>query len=236
LILWIYDVKDLEVIEAVRPAVEENEDEPAPKKRIITKKVQVKVGLEKKTNDKGEAPYALDEVKFCVWCDEPKFEFHGTDIECLRQAAWEQLDKKYEIKWESYFLVTVNHATDYGGGFSTGLTFSYNDVKKGTTHDGKELLKQFGWRGEQEIKPWPGRFEDKGGRAIACIPDTEANKTALEEFCERINLLRNAIRDTIRPENIVKTLMHMASLSILPKALPENTDDTSRDNPESQDA
>jgi hypothetical protein len=222
---WFYDVKDLEVVEQ-EPSLDEGEEAPEPKRRVITKKVKVEVWMEKKTADLGGPPYALTGVSFTVKCDEPKFGFSGTDIELLRITAWGELDKQYEVKWENYYLVQVVPERIYEGSGS-GLTFSYKHVYKGTTWDGKELMKEYGWNSrEPKIAPWPGRFKDNAGRAIACIPDNEANKHALEEFAKRIDKLREMIRDTLKPEVIMQTLQNLAGMALLPPANPDDEDST----------
>jgi hypothetical protein len=212
---WFYDVKDLEVIDQ-EPRIEEDEEAPEPKKRVITKKVKVEVWMEKKTAETGGPPYALTEVNFLITCDDPKFKYTGTDIEQLRSVAWGTLDKKYEIKWENYYLVQVQPERIYDG-LGSGLSMSYKHVYKGTTWDGKELMKEYGWHArEPKISAWPGRFKDKQGRAIACIPDTKENTKALEEFAKRIDTLRGLIRDTLKPEVIMQTLQNLSGLALLP--------------------
>lgn len=226
---WYYDVKDLIVVDKKprdpndrleaqakgREFDEDEEDEP-PQQRLITRKVAVEVRLDKTSIEEGGPPYALKEVEFIVSCDEPKFEYVGTDIEALRQAAWDYLSNEFKITWENYYLVTVGHANDYGGGYSTGLTFGYKDVERGTTWDKKDLLREWAYSGKRTIRPWPGRFTDKNGRAIACIPVTPDNTAALEEFAKRINKLREMIRDTLKPEVIVQTLQNLNSMALLP--------------------
>lgn len=219
---WYYDVKDLEVYDASpRHRIDEDDSEDDAqelKKRIITKKVEIEVRMDKKTEDAGGPPYAVKEIKFIVSCKDPKFDYEGTDIECLRMAAFSHLDKRFEVTWHNYFLVTVNIARDYGTGTSTGLSFSYKDIEKGVTWDGKELLREYMWRGERTISPWPGKFEDKNGKAIACIPASKSNEAALKEFANRVDTLRAMIRDTLRPEKIVETLQNMSDLRLLPQS------------------
>jgi hypothetical protein len=171
--------------------------------------------MEKKTAEAGGPPYALTEVNFLVTCDDPKFKFQGTDIEELRYAAWDKLDDKYKINWENYYLVQVQPERIYEG-LGSGLSMSYKHVYKGTTWDGKELMKESAWRGEPKISAWPGRFTDNAGRAIACIPDTKENTRALEEFAKRIDTLRGLIRDTLKPEMIMQTLQNLSGLALLP--------------------
>jgi hypothetical protein len=225
---WFYDVKDLEVSER-QPVIDDDEEVPEPVKRVITKKVKVEVWMEKKTAELGGPPYALTEVNFLVTCDEPKFKFSGTDIELLRLAAWDKLDKKFEIEWENYYLVQVMPERIFEGQGS-GLSFSYKHVYKGTTWDGKELMKDCGWRSsEPKITPWPGRFVDKAGKAIACIPDNPENRHALAEFAKRIDKLREMIRDTLKPEVIMQTLQNLAGMALLPPANPDDKNDADQE-------
>lgn len=98
------------------------------------------------------------------------------------------------------------------------MEFSYERVEKGVTWDGKELLRQRDWRADVVVKPWPGRFEDRNGRVIACIEVTDHNTAALEEFTRRIHELRRRLSDTLKPENIGHTLATLSSLALLPPA------------------
>lgn len=225
---WFYDVKDLEDIEVRRNTrldVDEDEDEPAQIRKVITKKVEIKLFLDKDTVDEGHAPYALKKVEFVVRCSEPRFKYSGTDIEALRAMAWSHLGEHFKIKWESYYLVKVRPERVYDG-MGTGLSFSYDWVYKGTTWDGKELLKQHQpYQREDKISPWPGRFTDQRGETLACIPATDANGDALREFGKRIDTLRDLIRDTLRPETIMQTLQNLAGLALLPPAEKEKVTD-----------
>lgn len=221
---WFYDVKDLSV-----PADDDRDvDEDAPPlppkpPKVINKKVEVKVFLEKKTADENEPPYALREVNFIVRCKEPKFDFDGTDIECLRLAAWAELDTAFEIKWENYYLVKVEPVRIFEGSGS-GVSFSYDFVYRGTTWNGKLLMKHYAYRGQQKISPWPGRFTDKSGTIMACIPASDTNRSALEEFGRRVDKLREMMRDTLRPEQIMQTLANLSALKLLPNENPDEKD------------
>lgn len=238
---WYYDVKDLLVpVDEDGHAYDEDAAEaredagrevtPPAGSRVITKKVEVDLYLCKKTDASDTPPYPLKNVHFEVRCEEPKFCFVGTEIEVLRAAAWARLDERYTVEWHPYFLVKVGHSPGYGNGISNGLEMSYDTVYKGVTWDGKLLLKQYArFDRETQIKPWPGRFVDKGGHAIACIPNNDANEVALKEFQKRITKLRELMTDYLRPERIQETLANLAGLSLLPPAPPEDKDGQSED-------
>lgn len=232
---WYYDVKDLTIpVDEEGFSYDEDDaqahedagkDAAAPAgSRVVTKKVEVDLYLCKHTSSSDTPPYPLKDVDFEVRCKEPKFCFKGTEIEVLRAAAWAKLDEKYAVQWHPYFLVTVSSAHGFGGGISRGLEMSYDTVYKGITWDGKFLLKQYArFHGETVIKPWPGRFVDKGGHAIACIPRNEVNEQALDEFHRRIEKLRELMTDHLRPERIEATLANLAGLALLPPAPPQET-------------
>ncbi len=219
---WVF--AHLSVAEqADRVRHDKDDDDEVPTKKV-DKRVEISVFIIKDLEEIGSAPHATKGVSFKVTCEDPKIELYGTDIESLRAAAFSECAKRYEVKWYNYFLVTVLRTT-IGEGYVTGLDFSYTDVRKGITHDGRELLRRRRWGGDVEIKPWPGQFTDKEGRAMACIPDTPENRTALEEFAKRIDLLRERIKDTLKPENIVHTLAHLSQNALLPgtEVRPEKT-------------
>jgi len=186
-------------------------------------KTEVRVYLVKETKDIGEPPHETHKVSFRVECDEPLFEFTGHDIEALHAASWEKLDSHFEIKWTRWFLVKVSQESIYEG-VGTAMSFTYDTVEKGVTHDGKELLRQDKWGRREKITPWPGRFVDRCGRVQACIPETDANRAALEEFAKRVNLLRERLADFLKPEVIEENLRLLGSCNLLPPvplALPE---------------
>ena len=207
---WIFAHESL-------PDRPQEEDGDAPPAKVVDARVEVLVSIVKELEELHAAPHATKKVEFLVTCAHPKFKFVGTDIEALRRAAFAECDKHFAITWHNYLLVTVLRSSCYEG-IGTGVDFAYNDVKKGITWDGKELLKQRRWGGEVEVKPWPGQFTDRNGRVIACIPATEANKAALEEFRRRIDTLRERLADTLRPEHIEQTLATLSAFSLLPPA------------------
>lgn len=230
---WYYKVKDVEFQD--EEFVREDDREPDGRKykevktRVRNKTVKVELIMEKTTKQSEEAPHPLDTVKFELRCSEIEQKLEGTDIEALRAAMWAMLDKKFEIKWERYYLVEVERQHPYRGS-GAGLMFSYKDIHKGTTWDGKTLMKI--WRGgaygnSDRIEPWPGEFTNKAGKVIACIPDTEMNRAALEEFSRRIDELRKRLSEFLTPERIMETLTNMAGMALLPPASKENQDEDS---------
>lgn len=152
-------------------------------------------------------------VSFILSCDSPEFRLCGTDIEVLRSAAWEQLDKQFAIHWQPYFLVTIEREKPYGGE-GEGVSIRYKTVYRGTAHDGTLLLRDHDHLHRSILKPWPGAFTDQAGRAIACIEATDENRKALETFCGMLSALREQIKDRFRPAEIQRTLATLASSSL----------------------
>jgi len=219
---WFYKVKDVEFQD--EEYVNEDDREPDGKKykevktRVRNKTVKVELRMEKTTKQSSEAPHPLDTVSLEVYCPELGQKLVGTDIEALRAGMWAMLDKKFEIKWERYYLVEVQREHPYSAS-GCGLMFSYKDIHKGTTWDGKHLMKI--WRGGMHgngdrIEPWPGEFTNKAGKVIACIPDNDMNRAALEEFSNRIDELRKRLADFLTPERIMQTLANLAGVALLP--------------------
>jgi hypothetical protein len=137
----------------------------------------------------------------------------GTDVESLRQAVWAELDKKYAIQWIDYYLVTVKPERPYEG-MGTGFTLGYEDVQKGLTWDGKELLRRIGHRG-YIVSPWPGQFTDRNGNIQACLPATKENRKGLEEFVDRVATLRELIRKFLESERFEDNLRQLATTGTL---------------------
>jgi hypothetical protein len=191
------------------------------RQRVAPKKVPIELRLIKKfTGD--TPPLATGEVCFALICKEAEISMRGSDIEALRAAMWEKLDTKYEVKWERYYLVSIRHQTPYEG-VGTGMVFQYEDVDKGVAWDGTLLLRQHRYRGQNEIRPWPGEFKDKQGTVLACIPATPANTKALRQFRDRIDELRERLADFLRPGEILRTLAGLNGMTLLPPST--KTDD-----------
>jgi hypothetical protein len=238
--VWVYKVKDVEIerLDYVEPGEDDLDDKGRDerkhvdrhkrrKERVKNKVVKLELRMEKITAQSEEPPHPTREVKFELVCEELDIRMEGTDIEALRQAMWGVLDKKFEVKWEHFFLIEVTHQPPWGGGDGSGLIFSYKGVYRGTTWDGKYLLKE--WDGNtMKIKPWPGKFTDRGGKVLACIEDTELNREALDQFSKRIDAMRNRLADFLRPETIMQTLTNLAGFALLPP--PAEDDQSSEQN------
>jgi hypothetical protein len=224
---WIYKVKDvtLDRMDYIPPEdrnhtsdKRSHEDKYArTQERVINKTVKLELRLEKTSRQSEEPPHPTDTVKFELVCDELNFKLEGTDIEVLKATMWGKLDKKFEVKWERYYLVEIVPARMWGGADGTGFELRYHDVYKGTTWDGKLLMKK--WSGhEEKIQTWPGAFKNDGGKVIACIEANETNREALKQFGKRIDMLREKLAEFLRPETIMQTLTNLAALKLLPPA------------------
>lgn len=227
---WYYKVKDIELdrldyvpedeVEAGDSSFQFTEGDAAyreVKTRVTDKLVKVEVRLLKKTKQSLEPPHPLDSVTVEVVCPELEIKLTGTDVEALRSVMWSKLDEVFKITWERYYLVNLNRTHPYEG-LGTGLELCYRHVDKGTTHDGKVLMRIRRGSDGEKIELWPGTFKDKRGNVIACIQATEANTFAMEEFARRIDLLRTRLQEFLLPENIQGTLANMAGLTMLPAA------------------
>lgn len=236
---WIYKVKDVEFEnrEYIEPEGEdpgqderqENERYEMKKQRVKNKIITMRLELHKKTSQSEEPPHPTEDVHFEVYCKELDLRMSGTDIELLRTAMWEHLDKKFAIKWEGYYLVEVKESRSWGGKSGTGIQFEYDTVWRGTTWDGKFLLKKYDGS-HFVIRPWPGEFTDNGGNVMACIPATEENKAALKEFCKRMDRMREVMADYLRPERILKTLADLGgAMPFLPAPSTDKPPDAAED-------
>lgn len=223
---WTYKVKDVELEELhhIKPPGGDyqnderdfEESHERRKKRIKNKLVTVNVYLVKTTSQSEEPPHPLETVSLIVRCPELNIRLVGTDFAALKDAMWSMLDKKFEITWERFYQVEVLKTRIHSGD-GTGLEIVYDDVYKGTTFDGKQLLKR--WRGyEYRIEVWPGAFKDEKGKVMACIPATDENREALKEFCKRTDKLREMLADFLRPEVIQQNLARLAGFNLLPPA------------------
>jgi len=191
-----------------------NPDDEHDSQRVKGIKVAIELRLHKKFKESAEPPLETSSVWFTVTCQDPAIKLTGSDIESLRAAMWGQLDDRFKVRWEEYYLVQVSPQGPYEG-MGSGLSYSYTRVEKGVAWDGTELMREYRAYKGFEIKPWPGAFTDKQGRVIACIPATEQNTQALERFAEGVTTLRKTLADYLRPEQIVQTLANLSSIPLL---------------------
>ncbi|PZO71731.1 MAG: hypothetical protein DI629_21325, partial [Mesorhizobium amorphae] len=70
------------------------------------------------------------------------------------------------------------------------------------------------------ISAWPEAFKDRRGRTLACVPATDANVAALEDFSRRIENLRSVLAEFVSPDRIEETLGAIAAgaMTLLPPA------------------
>lgn len=228
---WTYKVKDVEIefLDYVPEKERTHADEKTKltRERVKNKVVNVELRMVKTTVQSEEAPHPLQSVKLIAYCPELKTKMEGTDVEALRAAMWSMLDEHFAIKWERYYLVKVDQQRVYSG-TGTALAVSYDDVYKGTTHDGKVLMRIWRYR-DNRIELWPGVFKEANGNVIACIPATEANKLALEEFIRRTNILREKLQEFLKPERIEQTLANLAGFNLLPALHEQSNERTAED-------
>lgn len=152
---------------------EEVPPEPRPRPgKVVDKMVECELRL-LKTFDQEESgsDRTVRRVSFVLSCENPKFHLSGTDIELMRKAMWDFLDSTFKVKWEPYFLISIEPASLYKG-VGNGFGFAYDRIERGTAHDGTLLMREWsrGHRRGFEVRPWPGVFKDAQGRLQACIP------------------------------------------------------------------
>lgn len=178
--------------------------------------LDIEVRMLEKTADES-LPRTVNAVEFKLVCKALDISLVGSDIEVLRAAMWAKLEKAHEIKWEEWYLVQVAGAQSFKGSFEVGFALSQDTIWRGVAKDGTELMREFErgrTYGPWRYKPWPGVYQDKGGHVIACIPATEVNKRALDEFRERIYALQERISDLVKPEVILDTLANLAGTGL----------------------
>src|SRR5262249_21772643 len=73
----------------------ETEKHRVVKKSVKNKLVKVELILHKTTTHSEEPPHPTASVEFEAVCEECGLKVSGTDIECIRAAIWERLDKQF---------------------------------------------------------------------------------------------------------------------------------------------
>jgi len=213
-----YESTGVTLTDAARAALGDEAD-GVPETQVGKVKIAVEVRLQKHFSTDSGKDRPVGEMGFMLVARRPAIRLKGTDIEVLRAAMWAELDKDSAIAWEQYMLVTIEPTMSYGDGISEGLRLNTETVWKGTTKDGLHLLKQLG-RNRLDThswtyRPWPGEFTDKRGRVTACIPATDANEAAMEEFRVRIREMRERLKDLVRPDQILATLANLSGIALI---------------------
>jgi hypothetical protein len=224
---WWFNLQDLldKQVQKHPGSEAEEGEEPETISRVDERKIPVEVFMAKEMDEAKTPPHPVDKVWFVVKCKQSQykvnFTIEGPDITCLKDQAWSLLDERFEIEWFEYYLVTISPARIYEGQ-GDGLELSYKSVWKGITWEGKVLLKEY-HRGRDyddnyRIKPWPGKFTERDGTVIACIPENDMTKSALDEFCKKIVMVREALEKMVTPEAIMHTLTNISGLKLLQAA------------------
>lgn len=178
--------------------------------------LDIEVRMLEKTADE-TLPRTVNAVEFKLVCKALDISLVGSDIEVLRAAMWAKLEKAHEIQWERWYLVQVAGARSFKGDLEVGFSLSQNTVYRGVAKDGTVLMREFERGhtfGHWRYKPWPGVYQDLGGHVIACIPATESNDAALDEFRARILALQTRISDLVKPAVILETLANLAGTGL----------------------
>lgn len=166
-----------------------------------------------------EPPLEVTGVTFSLICEEAAEEITGSDLQIALLAMRSRLDARYAIRWERWLKVEVNPQRHHRGDGS-GLSLSYEEVWRGIDPFGAVLMREFSPYSEKQwiISAWPEAFKDKRGRTLACVPATDANVAALEDFSRRIVNLRSVLAEFVSPDRIEETLGAIAAgaMTLLP--------------------
>lgn len=180
-------------------------------------KIVIDVYLQKKFQDGSPPPKAVTSTMFTVRCEAAKEEVHGTDLDTILKGLRAKLDVRYKIKWENWLKVRVTPARIFDA-TGAGLELSWTRVERGVTIDGDVLMRTYNhhadWSNRWTIEPWPEVFKDRSGKAVACIPATEANEQSLTAFSGKIDEMRKALAEFVAPDHIEETLRAIADGSM----------------------
>ena len=233
--VWYFNLEDVlnkQVPRKPGPDDEANEgDEPIMDtvQRMEERKIAVDLFMEKETEEVKTPPHPLEAVKFIAKCRDSKYkiniEIEGTDIEAVRAAVWAEMDERFEIKWHDYYKVYLDNSRIFIGQ-GEGLDFYFDETWKGITWEGKELLKEWNrgnYSEHYKISPWPGKFKDRNGNIIACIPRNDMTEQALKDFAAKIAKMRELLKTYMTPEAIMGTLTNMSGLKLLEASTEQKT-------------
>lgn len=180
------------------------------------RKIPIEVRLLKRYEE-GTLPRAVKSVEFRVVSKELGLSVIGSDIEVLRQVVWSKLEKEFKIRWEPWYIVQIAPASSYRGEIETGFSLSQSTVFRGVAKDGSVLLREYDRSrnlGHWKYRSWPEEYHDERGNLLACIPATEANEQALDDFRDRINELKKRLARLVNPQHIENTLRDLSGVGL----------------------
>ena len=180
--------------------------------RIINKKIEILAYIQNKYSENSEPPKEVIATQFFLKCEDERE--YGTDLNACLKAMRSKLDIKYRIDWKPWLRVHVNPRRPVRG-TGYGLELSWEEIEQGITLDGDILMRIYNtyadFNNRWEVSPWPKQHRDKTGKVVACVPKTDDNLKALEEFARKLKDLTNTLADFVAPENIEQTLAAIAS-------------------------
>lgn len=225
---WYWDFPGIDLVGSLdHPESEEAEVHAHERAKQLVKgqKIPLEVRLIKQYNGEGGAQQTPKAVEFSVTCPMLNLSVSGTDIEALRTAMWSMLESTYKIEWERYLIVVIAGAASHQAQIETGFALGTSSVYKGTAPDGTVLLREYdrGYgRSTWKYRPWPGEYSNKNGDVLACIPATEKNEIAIEEFRASIMTLKHRLQALVKPESIQETLENLSKIAMLPAPSEDN--------------
>lgn len=188
------------------------------------KAIEFEVRLSKRLAHKvrfGEKP-ETESAEFLVYVPQDKGDekkFAGTDIELLRQAVREEVERLNEMGWTRMFIVSISGGWDtWLCDKSEALEFKVQTVYTGKTREGKPVYRT---DNDQESRYYEGSplKEDTGRRkeTRSMVEGTEENEAILEHFAKGLVEMRKRIGEFLGQKNVTVALQRIAdSMKALP--------------------
>lgn len=174
---------------------------------VAVRKVEIEAYMQVTYETDSPPPKMVTAVQFYLRCEGE--EEWGSDLALCLKAMRGKLDNCYRIHWEPWFLVRVDPQRPYYGE-GAGLVLSWDQVYRGVTLDGEVLLRELrvrnGFGSPWVIKPWPVVYQDKTGKAVACVPASKKNEDALQAFAVKRRELNKTLSEFVSPDRIDETL------------------------------
>ena len=161
-------------------------------------------------------PQQTRSVIFGVELDDPKICLWSTDIEALRSAVMDALADHYEIEWEEWWIVEVGDGYLSINDGCASVELTWDECLIGKTPNGEVVhrIPRFGG-GNQIHKGWPEISTKRTRRnkgSTSLVRATAVNTKALNEFAERLGLLRDRMTEFLSPQQIAYSLQQISGL------------------------
>lgn len=161
--------------------------------------------------------HSKSDQKFEVDLPDYDINEHHADVNELRKAVFAQLAERLTVSWSPFLYVAVSgsaHPCEEGADehyqMQADLKLEVKPLEIGTRPDGSKCHRERAYRTVHDGLPDAGKDEKDRWHSHqpmrAYVPDTLANRAALNDLANRFQALLDKLEEFLSPEMIERTL------------------------------